>query len=166
MKKVRASKLTTATLRERALLHAERPFHKGNCEAMIFGCDAEHYDTPCTCGREAAVFAEIDAKYPLNIERHYAQIIADLMQVAISDVYKNAHLRGQLSALRSVRRWLHECWGRNVDFQLNFPKAPKYQLYAAKYGALTQEAHLAGLDTRIEKAKALLKRVVKKKGAL
>lgn len=42
----------------RRLLHAQRPLHKGDCEAMFFGCRGEP-EPECTCGREAESFAAL-----------------------------------------------------------------------------------------------------------
>jgi hypothetical protein len=70
--------------------------------------------------------------------------------------------RGELAALRRVRKWLLECCKRNLEFQVDYPDAPKWQLLTAKYGALTQDSHVQGLDRMIEKSKKLRrsKRVV------
>lgn len=61
--------------------------------------------------------------------------------------------RGEIAALRRVRKWLCECRDRNLDFQIKFPDAPNWQLLSAKYGALTQDAHIHGIDAMIAKAR-------------
>lgn len=72
---------------------------------------------------------------------------------------RQAHLRGQLMALRSVRKWIDECRDRNIKFQVEQTAAPKWMLLSAKYGALTQEAHIQGLDARIAKVAEKLRRL-------
>jgi len=72
--------------------------------------------------------------------------------------------RGELATLRRVRRWLLKCWEGNVDFQVQFPRASRYQRLTAKYAALTQESHVRGLDKMIAEKKAQIARILRRRG--
>lgn len=66
-----------------------------------------------------------------------------------SDDYK----RGYVAGLKRARRHLHECHGRDVEFMVRFPNAPRWQFLYSKHAALHAEAMITAIDNFIEKTK-------------